>query len=248
MLRNAFTARRKNVPYLKSRVPGLCCLIAASPAIATAEEGGRSIQVGVALGAAANRDIDNLNDSLESRGYPTFDTAYGTFGGLVRLRFDRLMIGAEGHGFRSETKSAGNYDFSLNGGYGILEAGYDIFSAAGFRIFPIIGIGGGTTTLHITESNTPSFDEILADPGRESQVTSSSVIVHAAIAAEYYWRVTAKSGLVVGLQAGYNRTVYNDGWRLDRGNRDGGRSVSGGPDVDFTGPAMNVNVGWLFDL
>lgn len=212
-------------------------------------DGDRSIQAGIALGAMSNRGIEDLNDRLASQGYPEFKTGYGTLGGILRLRFDRLMIGVEGHGYRSQPEKAGTRELTLSGGYCILEAGYDLYRSGGFRIFPLIGIGGGTTRLHIYETQDVAFNDLLANPGRESSVNYGSMIVNASIAAEYYARITEKSGLVAGFQAGFNRSVYDRGWFFDGpGGRKETPEATGGPDVRFRGFAANLNVGWLFEL
>lgn len=225
----------------------IALLVLTGPAMLFAE-GEKSIQVGIAGGVLSNRSIENLNDRLEAQGYPAFETAYGTMGGFLRLRLDRLMIGIEGHGFSSKPETSGTYDLTLSGGYGLVEVGYDVFRAGGFRIFPIIGIGAGSTRLHIINNQDVAFDALLADPGRESSVNYGGLIVNASIALEYYARITEKSGLVVGFQAGYNQTVYSeDAWYFD-GERRNSVEATGGPAVEFNGGAMNINVGWLFEL
>jgi hypothetical protein len=229
-------------------VTGVMMLVLAAPVFVFAD-GERSIQVGLSGGVLSIPAIDDLNDRLESQGYPDFDTAYGTLGGMLRLRFDRLMVGIEGHAFDGKTETYGNYDVSLSGGYGLIEVGYDIFREGGFRIYPILGIGMGTLSLSIQEKSGASFNDILADPGREANISDNCLIANASIAVEYYKRITEKSGLVVGIQAGYNVALYNAGWTYDtRGNDRDGHDVSGAPDVDFNGFAMNVNVGWLFEI
>ena len=225
----------------------IALLVIAGPAVLFAD-GEKSIQVGIAGGVLSHRNIENLNDRLEAQGYPAFETGYGTMGGLVRLRLDRLMIGAEAHGFQSKPETSGIYELTLSGGYGLVEVGYDLFRSGGFRIFPIIGIGAGGTRLHIINTQDVAFDAMLANPGRESSVAYGGLIVNASVAMEYYARITEKSGLVVGFQAGYNQTVYSDGsWRFV-GERRNAVEATGGPDVDFNGVAMNLNIGWLFEL
>jgi opacity protein-like surface antigen len=222
-------------------------LFITAPAMLFAE-GERSIQVGLAGGVLSHRNIENLNDRLEAQGYPAFETTYGTMGGLLRLRLDRLMVGIEGHAFRSEPETSGVYELTLSGGYAMIEAGYDLFRSGGFRIFPLIGIGGGGTRLHIINTQDVAFDAMLASPGRESSVAYGGLMVNASLAIEYYARITEKSGLVVGFQAGYNQTIYSDGrWRFE-GERRNAVEATGGPDVDLNGAALNLNIGWLFEL
>jgi hypothetical protein len=211
--------------------------------------GDRSIQAGIALGVMSNRGIGELNDRLESQGYPSFKTGYGTMGGLVRLRFERLMIGIEGHAYRSQPETKGTQEITLAGGYAILETGYDVFRAGGFRLFPMLGIGAGSTRLHIYETQDVTFDGMLADPGRETSVNYGSMIINASIAMEYYLKVTDNTGFVAGFQAGYNQSIYDRGWLFDGpGGRKEAPEATGGPEVKFRGFAATLNVGWLFEL
>ncbi len=221
--------------------------IAAIPSGLFAEDT-RSVQIGIAGGVLALPEIDNLNDRLEAAGYPTFENEHGTLGGLLRFRFGRLMVGVEGHGFQAETEKYGNYNVALSGGYGMLEVGYDVLRIGNFRVFPILGIGGGSTRLHIYERGDIAFDALLGDPGRETRIEYGSVIVNASVALEYFYRITEKSGLVAGLQAGYNRSVYDRGWMFITERGDDAGEATGGPDVDFNGFAANLNVGWLWEF
>jgi len=208
----------------------------------------RSVQAGIAGGVLSLPEIENLNDRLEAAGYPAFDTGYGTLGGLLRFRFDRLMIGLEGHGFQAETETYGNYNVALSGGYAMIEVGYDVVKIGGFRFLPIIGIGGGSTRLHIYERGDLAFDTLLGDPGRETRINYGSLIVNASVAVEYFARITEKSGLVVGLQAGYNRSIYDRGWMFITERDEDAGEATGGPEVNFNGFAANLNVGWLWEF
>lgn len=208
----------------------------------------RSVQLGIAGGILSLPQIDNLNDRLEAAGYPAFETGHGTFGGLLRFRFDRLSLGIEGHGFQAETETYGNYNVALAGGYALLEIGYDAVSIGGFRVFPLLGIGGGSTRLHIYQRGDAGFDSLLADPGRETRINYGSLIVNVSVALEYFYRITEKSGIVVGLQAGYNRSIYDRGWMFITERGEDADKATGGPGVDFNGFAANLNIGWLWEF
>ncbi len=208
-------------------------------------------------------DIDGLNSSLSDAGFPTFDDAgFLTLGGFGFGTVGRVIIGGEGHGFlpREEDTADGVYRSRLTGGYGLFNLGYVAWSSPRVDVYPILGVGGGGMSLEIIERSSPTFDDVLDDPGTSTTLTSETWLVSAALGVD--WRFgghdarrdrtrdrirdrdrdedddRGRGGFFVGLRGGWMWAPGDVNWELDELN-----DVAGGPDTVPDGFFVRVSIG-----
>jgi hypothetical protein len=172
--------------FLKWTVIGFCALALVPLAAAAAGEEGYSASGGGGFLIGFQwLDLGDLNDELKANGYNSFDRSVVTYGGTgYGIIGERLMLGGEGHGFSQES-STSTYLERLDGGYGMFDVGYIVFSRWGLALFPTVGLGWGGVSLRITERSVPSFDDILTTPARESQLNTSNFMLQGGIGADY---------------------------------------------------------------
>ncbi|TVP73308.1 MAG: hypothetical protein EA352_12050 [Gemmatimonadales bacterium] len=184
-------------------------------------------------------DLGELNEVLLQSGLPTFDgrmLAIGGGGFAVRGR--TLMLGGEGYGLITSDNVAGGRDYRLGGGYGLFQIGYLGEVTSGFDLFPLAGIGAGGMTLDVGPEGRPGeFDEVLADPDRESRLTRGGILVSAGAGARYRFGGTRSGGPTLGVRAGYLFQPWSTNWQL------GGNTVANGPDSSLEGFYLRVTIG-----
>lgn len=201
-------------------------------------------------------DIDPLNASLVSSGFPAFDDGFLTLGGFGFGRVGDFLIGGEGHGFlpREETTPDGEFRTRLSGGYGMFNLGYMALSNERVDVYPIFGVGGGTLQLDLIERSSPVFGEVLDDPGTSTRLTTEDFLLSAAVGVDYRFGAyphesrrrrdrdddedEGRGGLFLGLRAGWVWAPGDTQWQLDELNE-----VAGGPTAGPTGFYVRVSVG-----
>jgi hypothetical protein len=185
-------------------------------------------------------DITDLNARLAGAGYPTFDEEFLQIGLTGARARDRLLLGMEVAGqFRPAAVSADNrWRTSAGGAYAMFNVGVDAFRQAGFSLQPKLGIGGGGISVRITDREAPTFDQVLAQPGRSVHMTTGSVLVDGSLGVLYRTgpRLGGR-GFVIGARAGYTQSLLRGEWMRDR------TDAPGGPRAGWAGPHVELMVG-----
>jgi hypothetical protein len=203
-------------------------------------EGGRGF---FKVGALA-LDLDALNSSLRGAGYPELSSSFLTLGGGGFGGRGRWAFGGEGHGIigRNRTTDDGAYRVSANGGYGLFRVAYATITRRHVDVYPSIGIGGGGMQLDIRGRSSPSFAEVLADPGRSARLSTGGLIVDVGVSADYRIHVPQPggepAGPLVGVSAGWLGSPAVGEWDLD-----GLNSVAGGPTLRIEGFYARISLG-----
>ena len=187
-------------------------------------------------------DLTDLKTKLEERGFEALGKENLFLGGggygLIKRK---IIIGGEGGGFSQEVVGDTS-KATLSGGYGFFNVGRVIFSKGGFKFFPLIGIGGGALNLRIVERGiTPTFDEILKNPGREVNLTTVSFLFNLGVGLDYWLTLGGdeeeEGGLLFGVRAGYTVALSQANWKT------ADMDVLSGPDVSLTGPYIHLIFG-----
>lgn len=216
-----------------------CALLAALAVTAAAQEpsGGRGF---FTLGTQT-MGIDELNSRLSANGYGTFSEPFMTAGGEGYGIIGRMLVGGEGmavvSGSESGTVGAKLYKSMLTGGYGLFKVGYIAYQKGGFILYPSFGIGGGGLSLTISRDETASFDQFLADPGRNSTLTTGFLLLDLGIGADNLVildrRNDPEGGIAFGVRAGYLFSPYRSDW---------GDALDG-PDAGIEGVYLRIAIG-----
>jgi hypothetical protein len=205
--------------------------------------GGGFIGVGVRA-----LDVSDLNSILDRNGYPTFQRHVLAFGGGGYLLRERILFGAEGYGLTSqrEDRSDGEFSTRLTGGFGTLNVGYLASHSERLSVYPMLGVGGAGIQLAIDERSAPTFDEILQNPGRGSDLATASLVVTMSLGADYLLSprrglrrrgAGRVSGLVAGFRAGYSASLASGEWM----QHDAGAAA--GPEIGINGFFVTFTLG-----
>jgi hypothetical protein len=106
-----------------------------------------------------------------------------TLGGGGHSIQNRWLLGGEGHS---------SFGPENAGGYGFLNLGYILLREDFILVYPLLGLGGGAMTSDI------------------SSTVSKCALLNPAVGLDFLISTKQKSGLLVGLRAGYTFTVYSN--------------------------------------
>jgi len=199
--------------------------------------------MGYSMFGRSTIDIGDLNEKLESKGYTKLsDSFFSVGGGGYGIINNRVIIGGEGHGLLGDEVTSGNYKNSLYIGYGFFNLGYIVYSVKDLRVYPLLGIGGGTMNLKIAEKVTSlSFNDILDNPKRKVELTTGGFLLNVAFGADYLLKLSederGKAGFLLGLRAGYTFAPFTGNWNMDD------IEISGAPEIGITGPYIRLLFG-----
>jgi hypothetical protein len=98
---------------------------------------------------------------------------------------NRWIIGGEGHS---------SFGPDNAGGYGFFNLGYAPVRTDFILVYPLLGLGGGAMTREAGPS------------------VSKCALLNPSIGADYLIYTKSKSGILLGLRAGYTFTVYSNTW------------------------------------
>jgi hypothetical protein len=126
---------------------------------------------GVLVGAIYNPGITEVNKAQESYGFPKFgDVSLGLGGMGFKVIHNKFVIGGAGFANMPLTTEAEingtNISATISGGYGFFEIGYNLLGDGNLLLSPILGLGGGSTTLVFSskDDKTYDFDDVVKNP------------------------------------------------------------------------------------
>lgn len=223
--------------YATALIATTCLLLsataAAQPAPTVEPEGAGFFAIG-----GAWPDTEELDTALDAAGYPTFGGGALTLGGGgYGIHRGRILVGGEGYGVIAGEDAFDGRTVTFGGGYGLFNIGYLLTPTPATRVYPLLGIGGGGSTLRIgAQATADSFGGILANPGRSSQVTRGSFLLSFGLGAEYRLHPDGH-GLMVGVRAGVLVAPFTSAWHLEDS------AIEGGPDASLAGPFVVFTIG-----
>lgn len=194
-------------------------------------------------------DLGEMNDRLEQAGYERFGGRFYRIGySDYRVR-DALLIGGEiDFMFPTELRVArGQTDNAHSwASTGMLNLGYALRASQEMMIYPLVGVGAGMLGLHVSSRADANFDDMIADPGRTTNMSEWSWLYNAGIAVDrlVVLRRTARAddALILGARLLYTGTISTSGWRYARTPYAQPR-VEGGPETGIRGIAVALSIG-----
>jgi hypothetical protein len=182
-------------------------------------------------------ELDELNGLFTANGLPTVESSAISFGGGGYAVNGRLVLGGEGHGFMlgDETTADGRTGLRVGGGYGVAILGWELNPGSNLRIQPRAGIGGGGYSVQIGDREVPRLEDVLADPGRGSNLTHGGLVRTLGIRVEGTFR--GSGGPVLGVEWGRVKGLGSWGWASDWGD------VTRGPNLPFEGNYIRGTIG-----
>lgn len=192
-------------------------------------------------------NLSELNEDLDDAGWEEISGGYGS-GGLSFIgSYNRWMFGfttnSANYG-ETEVKDT-DWTATLNSNYGVLQFGYAIIQTKGHQFYPLLGLGGGQSTLTIANSEDEhDFNEALTAPARNSTITAGFLTADLELAYDYrfsfcdYDNGAQASGLVLGARLGYSLSPVS--W----GHRNITAEVDDGPNMGVNGAYLRFVIGW----
>ena len=127
----------------------------------------------------------------------------------------------------------------------IFDLGYLAFAQDGLHVYPLIGVGGGGGRLTFDNTADRSFDDLAANPRVGATALTGGFLMQVALGVDKLFVLGTRDeggrrregGVVVGVRAGYVFGPGQSNWGI------GGTDVTGGPDLELTGPYVRVVIG-----
>lgn len=163
---------------------------------------------------------------------------------------NRIVLGAEYHiADVGEESSPSGKTNQLSTKYWMGTAGYAAWTLWRMNFVPFVGIGAGDLTLTlksrdggepVSGSQNPTFDEVIEQPGSQSTMTGSYMMVQPGIAVDFLilGNDTGSHGLTLGLRFSSMISPNRTRWEYL------GRELFGGPDVGPSGGSLRVVLGY----
>ncbi|MBX7117379.1 MAG: hypothetical protein K1X31_00130 [Gemmatimonadaceae bacterium] len=134
----------------------------------------------------------------------------------------------------------------LESRYAMATVGWDLRPFGRLSLAPTLGVGRGQYVLGVGDraggapaAGTPTFPELLADPGTETTIAGGHWIYEPMIAADLVVvRLRGqRGGITIGARAGYRIAPNRPEWRAR------GEAVAGGPVDQAKGPILRITFG-----
>ncbi len=201
----------------------------------------------VSLGYA---NLDNTEfQSFLVPGFEELSKHYASFGASGHVLLKNLLLGVSGQFIGAPTKEHGDLDADVTGGMGFLNVGYALVNKERFKVYPLLGIGGGVMDMKIMHQGDITQGEIINNPMQQTQLSIANAMVDLGAGLDYtIMEMTSadgrtKGGLNLGLRAGYIFGADDDNWTYTGGD------VMGGPEFGMRSYYVRLAVGlsgiWL---
>ena len=186
-------------------------------------------------------DTNALNQAIAPAGYGNYSGTFLSQGGGFQIVLDRIILGGSTFsqsGFR--TASSQGQTIGVSSGYGLLNLGYVLWQEKNFSLYPILGIGSGSSKISSSESLAKLFT--FNSTTEVNELSSSQIIMDLGLGADYLLDFNGDpahaSGLLVGLKLGYVFVPSPPQWEM------GGKPFGGSiPNLNSQGPYLSISLG-----
>lgn len=186
-------------------------------------------------------ELKSLSSVLEDKGYGKISESFFSLGGGGFGVIGKVIVGGEGHGIIGKNVYSESFKTSIKGGYGLFDLGYMIYSKNFLNIYPILGIGGGSINLKIVEKGEAAFEEIMEDPKRGVNLSTSGFLLNISLTIDRLLKMKERErcggGLTYGIRIGYLLAPFRNDWRMDK------IKIHSGPKISFRGPYIALLFG-----
>jgi hypothetical protein len=150
--------------------------------------------------------------------------AGGTGHGIIGC----FVIGGSGYAIRGDELSTDSFSIRLSGGAGTFDIGYLLLDRQNLKLFPMLGVGGGSYGVKIAQRKNISASQVASDPGREVSLGNSSFAFDASLNLrtipylEFNEEDNSYGGFMTGISVGYVFSLPGDNWSFSGGDITGG--------------------------
>jgi opacity protein-like surface antigen len=156
---------------------------------------------------------------------------------------DRFVLGGSGYALNGNDINNDSLDISTSGGYGTFNFGYIIVDKAKFKLYPLIGIGGGGYSVSIAKRKNVTATEVAQDPGQEIEISNGGLIMDFSVNLNFLPLLNPDEdkrgygGFMTGLKAGFLYQFPSSEWSFRGG------SVTNSPDFGIRGFYVKLIIG-----
>lgn len=198
--------------------------------------------------AGAGMQTATINAHLAPQGYFALSSDAVGFGLGGFTSFGPLRLGAEHVRLDAgEESTPAGRSARLESHYTMLTVGWDLRPRGRLSVAPTLGVGRGSYIVTVGDrsgsavapSPPPTFDEILANPGRSSRIAGAHWIYEPMLAADLLVvrSTSARRGITLGVRAGYRVAPNRPDWEYR------GKAAAGGPVDQAKGPILRLTFG-----
>lgn len=168
---------------------------------------------------------------------------FGTIGGGIYVMASRWMLEFEGQGMATGAFTDDRFSTTIGAGMGLLNTGWNLSPLKGLRLYPLIGMGVGVLNVRFANRvKSPSFAEMVADPGRSGEMYNTLFLLNIAVGADLKWIWFDDFGFLVGARLGYLWTPFTSSdW--EAAGSSNFNTVRGGPETALSGPYFRLQFG-----
>lgn len=195
-------------------------------------------------------NTNDLNTRLDTAGFFSVSNDAIAYGGGIRGRWGRLVVGGEfsAANFGEEGDPNTGKTSAMRSRLSTAQVGYAWWAGRHLNVYPMLGVGAGTMEVTLTNRNgggqppagvAPTFTEVVLHPNYTSKLEATYLVFEPAVGADWLVlrSVGDRFGLTIGARAGKRMSPNRATWRL------AGTKVHGGPDVGPDGSYFRVTFG-----
>ncbi len=194
---------------------------------------------GYAIGGYSMKDVAGLTNFV-GNGTSFSDGAIG-FGGGGMLMVRSVLLGGEGYSSLKQKETFGSQDLTYESGWGKFYFGYVLVGKKGLLLYPKVGVGGYKESLTLNnKAANVTMDTVFTGAYTGTNLVKQGVLM--SFGAGFEWMPgfdeTSGSGIVIGLDLGYNLAITENDWKAYEA------PLSGGPVLKPTGLYANLHIGF----
>lgn len=181
-----------------------------------------------------------LNNYLP-RGLPEIQPKPWIMTGEVYLMLSNIMIGGQGGTQNAGTFGLGYQLTDLTSRFRSLSVGYLVYSRKGLYVFPSAAVGTSNLEIYIHRTNQwITFQSVGEESYHATTLYYKRPMIRFSMTGTWIIdksRTTSHSGLVIGLEAGFQAPARRGTWTYDNGR------VKDGPDINPGGFFLQLIIG-----
>lgn len=171
-------------------------------------------------------DLSPLKEFLPSK-YPDPSANHMLIGGMGLGYSGRMIFGGSGYAVNGSEIINDSLRVSFGGGFGFFNIGYMLVDKRQVKLYPLLGLGGGSFGLGITRTNNINVEEIQKDPDHELNVGKGGFTAEFSlnlnlIPSAHSSSENGSGGFMAGLQIGYTFSIPDNKWSYTGGDVIGG--------------------------
>jgi hypothetical protein len=210
---------------MKTRIISLIALLLFATALKAQEKLTSIGKIGVGgftIGYG-NLDVSKLQNFVAGD-VPTFENNQLLLGITGHTFINNLVLGLSGNAIMASDVKTTTLKIKSTGGQGTINFGYLILNKEKVKIYPLIGVGGSSYGLQISQNQNLSVADIVSNPGRELSINQTGIVLDGSLNMNIISPLRSNGkegeskGFMAGLQVGYTYGFPNSNWTYSGGD------------------------------